>query len=128
MRADFGLYVVAVICFIIAALPYTTELLILDPPMNLTLTVIFAASGLIFAILGYALRPKPIISIPEARKPALPPSPPPAPPPTEEAITIPSPAPTSLPTPPQKETAKLERKKPKAKTRQKRTRKRRKKA
>lgn len=127
MRADFGLYVVAVICFIIAALPYTNELLILDHPMNLTLTVIFAASGLIFAILGYALRPKPIISIPEARKPALSPSPPPAPSPREEVITVPSPAPTP-PTPPQEETAKPERKKPKAKTKRKRTRRRRKKA
>ena len=127
MRADFGLYVVAVICFIIAALPYTNELLILDHPMNLTLTVIFAASGLIFAILGYALRPKPIISVLEAPKPALPPSPPPAPPPTptEETTAAPpaEPAPLTLP---QEETAKPERQKPK--TRRKKARKRRKKA
>jgi hypothetical protein len=36
--------------------------------------VIFVALGLILIILGYAQRPKPIISIPEVYKPAVPPS------------------------------------------------------
>ncbi len=131
MRTDYGLYIVAIICFIIATLPYTNviseELLTPSSFPSITITVIFAALGLIFAILGYALRPKPIISIPEAPKPALPPTPPSALPPTEETTaTLPSePAPL---TPPQEEAAKLERKKPKAKTRRKRTRRGRKEA
>ncbi len=120
MRADYGLYVVAIICFIIAGLilleavpQYLPELVTFE---GTVIAVISTALGLIFVILGHALRPKPIISIPEAPKPALPPSSPPAAPAIQEATTIPSPAPTP-PTPPQEETAK-----PKTKTRRKRTR------
>ena len=131
MRADYGLYIVAIICFIIAGLilleavpQYLPELVTFE---GTVITVIFTALGLIFAILGYALRPKPIISIPEAPKPALTPTPPPALPPTEETTATPPSEPAPL-TPPQEETAKPERKKPEAKTRRKRTRRRRKKA
>ncbi len=120
MRADYGLYVVAIICFIIAGLilleavpQYLPELVTFE---GTVIAVISTAFGLIFVILGRALRPKPIISIPETPKPALPPSSQPAAPAIQEATTIPSPAPTP-PTPPQEETAK-----PKTKTRRKRTR------
>jgi len=129
MRTDFGLYIAAVICFIIAALPYTNvisvDLLKLDYPVNLTLTVIFAALGLILIILGYSQRPKPIISIPEAPKPTLTP-PQPAQMSQEKTpnASISAPAP---PTPPQEEIAKPESKKTTTKTRRKRTRRRRKK-
>jgi len=131
MRADYGLYVVAIICFIIAGLVLLEAVpQYLPEPTTFeatAMTVIFAASGLIFAILGYALRPKPIISIPEAPKPSLPPSSPPALPPTEETTATPPSEPTP-PLPSQEETTKPEEKKPKPKTRRKRTKKRRKKA
>lgn len=126
MRADYGLYVLALICFIIAALPYYYPSVISEELTSIALTVIFAALGLISIILGYSLRPKPIISTLEAHKPALPPSPPPALPPPEETTAAPPSEPTP-PTPPQEETAKPEREKPKAKTRRKRTKRRRKK-
>ncbi|MFQ6086994.1 MAG: hypothetical protein ACE5OV_03130 [Candidatus Bathyarchaeia archaeon] len=130
MRADYGLYIVAIICFIIAGLVILEAIPYLPKPATFeatALTVIFTATGLIFAILGYALRPKPIISIPETPKPALPPSAPPAPPPAEETTATP-PSEPAPPTLPQEETAKPERKKPKTKTRRKRTKRRRKKA
>jgi len=127
---DFGLYVVAIICFIIAALPYTNvvsvDLLKLEYPMNLTLTVVFAALGLVLIILGYSQRPKPIISIPEAPKQGFSPTSPPAQSSPEETPE----APVSVPTPPaspKEETVKPESEKPATKTRRKRTRKRRKK-
>ncbi len=124
MRADYGLYIVAIICFIIAGLVIleaAPEYLPKPATFEATaLTVIFAALGLISAILGYALRPKPIISIRETHKPTSPPSPPPALPPTEEttAASLSEPTPT---TPLQEETAKPERKK--TKTRRKRRKK-----
>ena len=118
MRADYGLYVLAIICFIIAALPYYYPNVISEELTRIALTVIFAALGLISIILGYSLRPKPIISTLEAPKPALPPS--------EETAEAPLSAPTPS-TPPQEETVKPEREKPKAKARRKRTRERRKK-
>jgi len=76
MRSDFGLYAVAIIFFVIAALPYevpvSIELLRLEYPMNLTLTVIFVTLGLISIILGYSKRPKPVIFVPETPKPTQP--------------------------------------------------------
>jgi len=126
MRADYGFYVVAIICFMIAGLvlleafpQYLPELVTFE---GTVIAVISTAFGLIFVILGYALRPKLIISIPETPKSALPPSSSSAVPPIEEAITIPSRALTP-PTPTREETAKPERKK--TKTRRKRTKRRR---
>ncbi len=114
MRVDYGFYVVAVICFIIAALPYmnviSQEFLSPSSFPSTALTVVFAALGLISIILGYSMRPKPIISIREPPEPAPPPS---------------EPAPL---TPPQEETAKPERKKTQGKTRRKKTRGRKEKA
>jgi amino acid transporter len=118
MRADYGLYFLGIICFIIAGLvSLGTVPQYLPEPTTFgatAMTVIFTALGLIFAILGYALRPKPIISIPEAPKPA--------PPPSEETAEAQLSAPTPS-TPPQEETVKPEREKPKAKTRRKRRKK-----
>jgi hypothetical protein len=133
MRADYGLYAVAIICFIIAGLPYyytnfvSQEVLKLDSPISITLTVIFTALGLISIILGYSQRPKPIISIPEAPQPTLPPSPPALQPP-EETTEVQVSEPTSPLSIQEEETAKLERKKPQTRTRRKRTRRRRRKA
>ena len=131
MRADYGLYFLGIICFIIAGLvSLGTVPQYLPEPTTFeatAMTVIFTALGLIFAILGYALRPKPIISTLEPSKPSLPPSPPPALPPSEETTAPPLSEPTP-PMPPQEETVKPEPEKPKAKTRRKRTRKRRKKS
>ncbi|MGD8507114.1 MAG: hypothetical protein PVF15_10700 [Candidatus Bathyarchaeota archaeon] len=87
MRADYGFYILALVCFVIAALvifeavPYLPELGTFEAT---ALTVISAALGLIFAILGYALRPKPIISILETPKPESQPIPSSVLPPTEE--------------------------------------------
>lgn len=107
MRADFGLYVLAIICFIIAGLVILDAVpQYLPEPQTFeatSITVISAALGLIFVILGYALRPKPIISIPGPSKPVLPPS------------------------PPREETAEPEKEKPRTKTRRKSTKRRRKK-
>ncbi len=131
MRADYGLYIVAATCFIIVgitiseAVPqYLPELMTFEGTVT---TVIFSALGLIFAILGYALRPKLVISIQETSKPRIQPTPPPVLPPAEETPTS-SPLEPAAPTPPQQEDAEPERKKPKTGTGRQRTRKRRKKA
>jgi len=131
MRADYGLYIVAAICFIIVGLTileavpqYLPELMTFEGTVT---TVVFSALGLIFAILGYALRPKPIIPIPEISKPSIHPTPPPVLPCAEETPTS-SPLEQAAPTLLQQENAKPERKKPEAKTRRKGTGKRRKKA
>lgn len=120
MRADYGLYVLAIICFIIAGLVLLNAVpQYLPKPATFEatgMTVIFAAIGLIFAILGYALRPKPIISIRETILPA-----PPSSPPSTEETTAPLPSEPTPPTPPQEETAEPEKKKPRAKTGRKRT-------
>lgn len=131
MRADYGLYIVAAICFIIVGLTiseavpqYLPELMTFEGTVT---TVIFSALGLIFAILGYALRPKLVISILETSKPSILPTPPPVLPPAEETPAS-SPLEPAAPTPPQQEDAEPERKKPKTGTGRQRTRKRRKKA
>lgn len=111
MRTDFGLYTLAVIFFIIAALPYTdfipVEVLRLHHPVDLTVTVIFAALGLISIILGYSKRPKPRIFVPEAPKPT----------PAETSASSPT------PTYPAEETAKPTKKKRSTRTRRKTRRK-----
>lgn len=129
MRTDFGLYVMALICFIIAGLVFLKAVpqYLPDPATfeATAMTVIFAAAGLIFAILGYASRPKPTIYIPETRKQTLTTPSPPAPS-TEETKEAQG-SEQAPPTPPSEETAELERKKPRTRTRRKRTRRRRKK-
>jgi len=121
MRSDYGLYVVALICFIIAgaflasAIPeYPFEEI-----SGQVATAIFVILGIMSAAGGYALRPKVTVPVPTApppltAEPSLPPSPPtveekveevpPAPPPpTEEHVpsvsAIPPPVEEEAPTP-----------------------------
>ena len=122
MRSDFGLYAVAVICFIIASLiplKISPQLPAIETFPGTAITVIFTALGLIFIILGYSLRPKPIISIPEQP----PPTPPPPSAPLKETPVTPPPR-----IEPERESVKPEKKKPRPKTRRKRTKRKRKKA
>ncbi len=122
MRADYGLYAVAVICFLIAALPYMNvvsgELLTLDAFTSTVFTVVFVALGLILIILGYSQRPKPVIFIPET----TPSAPPLALPPSKETTTV-SPSAHA-----RKEVVEPEKEKPKRRTKRKATRRKRKKA
>jgi len=85
MRSDYGLYVVAVICFIIAGV-FLADPSIIGEQMNTITIAIFAILGILFAIGGYALRPKVAAPTPAAPPPPIEPSPPPSPPPVEEKI------------------------------------------
>ncbi len=129
MRLDYGLYIVAVAWFIIVGLVLSEGVQQwLPDPMTFegtVVTVISAALGLIFAILGYALRPKPVISPPEVSKPNIQLTRPAVLPPVEEApASLPlNPAPAL----PQHENAQPAGKNPNRKTRRQRTKKRRKK-
>jgi len=81
MRSDYSLYVVAVICFIIAGVFVAGTV----GDMSLAATAIFLILGILFATAGYAMRPKAGPPTPKA-PPPLPaePSPLPSPPPVEE--------------------------------------------
>jgi len=89
MRSDYGLYVVAVICFIIAGIFLTSAIpeYTLEETMGKAAIAIFLVLGILFAVGGYALRPKVAVPTPRA-PPPLPaePVPPPSPPPVEEKI------------------------------------------
>jgi hypothetical protein len=124
MRSDYVLYVVAVICFIIAGV-FIAGAIQLEATMSLVVTAVFFILGIIFAVGGYSLRPRaaapmPTVSQPLPVEPSLPPPqltpveekveapafPPPvveAAPPVEEAPVvepIPSPAEEIEPTEP----------------------------
>jgi outer membrane biosynthesis protein TonB len=139
MRSDYGLYLIAIICFIIAGVflaaavrPYSE--------ISVSGIVLFAALGIIFALVGYSVRPKVIMptrAVPEAPQAAAPtpePTPPPQPPEAPERVEeVPTPPPTPTaeiapeptPAPTPEEPAKVtEEEKPK----EKRVRRRRKKA
>jgi len=134
MRLDYSLYVVALICFIIAG-----AFLAIGPEQTMTQVAmgIFAILGVLFAAGGYTLRPKAAAPTPKApppspQEPSPPPSPPPVeekieevpvapPPPTEERVPsippTPPPAEEEVPTPPTaapvlEEPAKVEEEKP----------------
>jgi hypothetical protein len=138
MRSDYGLYVIAVICFLIAGvfLTGTVPEYTLSDTMGAAAIAIFLVLGILFAVGGYALRPKVAVPIPRV-PPPLPaePSPPPSaplveekieevpvapPPPTEEHVPSISPTPPpaeEVPTPPAaaptlEEPAKVEEEKP----------------
>jgi hypothetical protein len=83
MRSDYSLYVVAVICFIIAGVFVAGTV----GDMSLAATAIFLILGILFATAGYAMRPKAGPPTPTA-PPPLPaePSPFPSPPPVEEKV------------------------------------------
>jgi outer membrane biosynthesis protein TonB len=115
MRSDYGLYGVAVICFILAAV-FAASLVpgyYLSEAQGVAVTVVFLLIGVIAAAVGYSARPKAIMP---SQEPALAPVPtapmtpieeptpvteepttPPPPPPTrieEVSITEPTPEPT----------------------------------
>lgn len=130
MRLDYGLYIVSVAWFIIVGLVLSEGVQQwLPDPMTFegtVVTVISAALGLIFAILGYALRPKPVISTPEVSKPNIQLTRPAVLPPAEEAPAS-LPLNPAAPVLPQQENAQPEGKNPNRKPRRQRTKKRRKK-
>jgi len=101
MRSDYSLYIVALICFIIAGALLAVGL---EQTLRVVSASIFVILGILFAAAGYALRPRVVAKAPEApplpvTEPSPPPTPPPPPPAEEE---IPS-APPSPPTPPPEE-------------------------
>src|SRR3990170_5143330 len=82
MRSDYVLYVIAVICFIIAGV-FVAGTIPLEATMSLAATAVFFILGIIFAVGGYALRPKvaapmPMVSHPSPVEPS-PPQPEPSP-------------------------------------------------
>jgi outer membrane biosynthesis protein TonB len=97
MRSDYILYVVAVICFIIAGVFVAGAIPLGTSEMNLTVTAIFFILGIIFAVGGYALRskaaaPMPTVSQPPPAEPFLPlPQLPPVEEKMEEAPAVPPP-------------------------------------
>ena len=111
MRSDYGLYVVAVICFIITGifLTGTVEGYEYTESMGMATIAIFLILGAIFALAGYAVRPKvPVSAISTAPQTLPEPSAPPLLPPVEEKeekpqVTQPLPqeeqAPAAPPTP-----------------------------
>ena len=87
MRSDYGLYVVAVICFIITGifLTGTVEGYKYTDSMGMAAIAIFLILGAIFALAGYAVRPKvPVSAISTAPQTLPEPSAPPLLPPVEE--------------------------------------------
>jgi type IV secretory pathway VirB10-like protein len=87
MRSDYGLYVVAVICFIITGifLTGTVEGYKYTDSMGMAAIAIFLILGAIFALAGYAVRPKvPVSAISTAPLTLPEPSAPPLLPPAEE--------------------------------------------
>jgi len=110
MRSDYSLYVVALICFVIAGV-FLSGAIPLADNMGLATTAIFFILGIIFAAAGYTFRPKVAVPTPAAPPPPLAePSPPPPPPPVEEKVEevpvappavekAPPPAPPPTPTP-----------------------------
>jgi len=102
MRSDYGLYGVAIICFIIAG-AFMTNIVpgyTLVDQSGIILTMIFLLIGIISAAVGYSARPKVIT-------PATQPTPAPATPPLLEEMPPPPPPPaevTPKPLPPQEPT------------------------
>jgi len=118
MRSDYGLYGVAVICFILAAV-FAANLVpgySLSEAQGIAVTVVFLLIGVIAAAVGYSARPKAIAPTQEPAPtpaPTTPPvpveepapateelTPPPPPPPTIEEVSITEPVPEpALPQP-----------------------------
>ena len=69
MRSDYALYVIAVICFIVAIYTTTTNL---DTPLYI---YAIAVLGIVFVGLGYIARPKKATLSPMTTTPPAPPSP-----------------------------------------------------
>jgi hypothetical protein len=67
MRLDYGLYVVAVICFVLTAV-FATSMVSgyeLSTTSGIAVTVVFLLIGIIAAAVGYSARPKAIMHPPE---------------------------------------------------------------
>jgi hypothetical protein len=103
MRSDYGLYIVAVICFIIAGIFLTGAIpdYTFADSMGMVAISIFLILGIIFAVTGYATKPKvTTLPIKEPQPTLAEPTPPPMPPAAvvmEEPVT----QPTSAEAPPQ---------------------------
>jgi hypothetical protein len=102
MRSDYGLYVVAIICFVIAIAfaggavqGYT-----LAEPQGITVTIVFLVLGIISGVVGYSARPKAVIRAPSISTPSPTPVPvveTPASEPMEEPKPEPTPPEPSVP-------------------------------
>ena len=98
MRSDYGLYGVAAICIILAAL-FAAGLIpgyTLSETSGIAVTVVFLLIGIIAAAVGYSARPKAVIPATES---TLPPHPTPTieePTSVAEELTTPPPPPTPL--------------------------------
>ncbi len=125
MRSDYGLYGVAIICFLLAAvfaagMVQGYEITGANAASGITVTVVFLLIGVIAAAVGYSARPKAMMppkpistpipatpvaeTTPTVEEPIQPVTPPPPPPPTpvEEVTVAPEPSPPqpSEPSPP----------------------------
>lgn len=122
MRSDYGLYGVAIICFLLAAV-FAAGMVSgyeLSEAPGITVTVVFLLIGVIATAVGYSARPKAMMppkpiptptpatpaaeATPTVEEPIQPVTPPPPPPPTpvEEVSVAPEPSPPqpSEPSPP----------------------------
>jgi len=130
MRSDYGLYIVALICFIIAGVLLAVAIPL--EQMSAVAIAMFVILGILFAAGGYALRPKVVVKAPVSPPPAIitEPSPSPTPPlpPTEEQVPPAPPKPPleevptpQTPAPTLEEPAKVEEEKPVRRRRRKKT-------
>jgi len=103
MRSDYGLYGVAIICFIIAGV-FATNMVpqyTLAEASGITVIMIFLVLGIISAAVGYSARPKEVMPTTPALAPKAPAfEPPPSPPPTQPAVEEAAPEPMPPPPPP----------------------------
>jgi hypothetical protein len=93
MRSDYGLYIVAVICFIIAGIFLTGAIpgYTFADSMGMVSIAVFLILGIIFAVAGYATKPK-VTALSPIREPVptlAEPTPPPVSPPAEEVMLEP---------------------------------------
>ena len=81
MRSDYALYIVAIICFILAAIVFTgstdyAAYLVMDPLISMVTTAVLVVFALVSAGAGYVVRPEemisPVPSRPTAPKPSTP--------------------------------------------------------
>ena len=99
MRSDYGLYLVAGICFVLTAV-FATNMVSgyeLSTSSGIIVTVVFLLIGIIAAAVGYSARPKTIMPSPELTPaPAASPSMSEPAPMTEEHIETPPPPPVPV--------------------------------
>jgi len=97
MRADYPLYIVALVCFIIAGYGYAYPFA--EWTANMLLVLTLAILGVVFAVVGYILTPKEPRVTPT--KPSAPSTYEPPPPPeiSKREEPVPEPTPTPEPSP-----------------------------